>query len=71
MRSLWDKVGPTKGGQTGTSLVVQWLRICLPMQGDTDSIPGLGLRAHMSQSNEALAPQLESKSLNEKPHMTQ
>ena len=46
MRSLWDKVDPDpvpiKGGQTGTSLVVQWLRICLLMQGDTGSIPGLG-----------------------------
>ena len=24
----------------GTSLVVQWLRICLPKQGDMGSIPG-------------------------------
>ena len=32
-----------------TSLVVPWLRICLPMQG-TGSIPGLG-RSHMSWGN--------------------
>ena len=43
----------------GASLVAQWLRICLPMQGDTGSSPGLG-RSHMSQSNEARAPQLLS-----------
>ena len=30
--------------ETGTSLVVQWLRICLPMQG----IPGPELRSHMA-----------------------
>ena len=33
----------------GASLVAQWLRICLPMQG-TGSSPGLG-RSHMPQSS--------------------
>ena len=33
-----------------TSLVVQGIRICLSVQGDTDSIPGLG-RSHMPWSN--------------------
>ena len=28
----------------GTSLVVQWLRLCLPMQWGRGSIPGLGAR---------------------------
>ena len=40
-----------------TSLVVRWLRICLPMQGNTGSIPGLG-RSHVPQGNETCAPQL-------------
>ena len=36
---------------TGTSLVAQWTRICLPMQaGVVGSIPSLG-RFHMPQSN--------------------
>ena len=34
----------------GTSLVVWWLRICLPVQGDTGSIPGL-VRSHMLWNN--------------------
>ena len=29
-----------EGVSPGTSLVVQWLRICLSMQGNTGSIPG-------------------------------
>ena len=33
----------------GTSLVVQWLRFHLPMQGAQDSIPGQGTRSHMPQ----------------------
>ena len=43
----------------GTSLVVCWLRICLPVQGDTVSIPGLA-RSHMLWSSWACAPQLLS-----------
>ena len=43
----------------GASLVVQWLRICLPMQGTRGSSPDPG-RSHMLQSNEARAPQLLS-----------
>ena len=35
--------------EDGTSLVVQWLRICLPMQGTwVRSLPG---RSHMLRSN--------------------
>ena len=32
------------------SLVVQWLRVCNAMQGDTSLIPGLGI-SHMSWSD--------------------
>ena len=28
----------------GTSLAVQWLTLCLPMQGDVDSTPDLGVK---------------------------
>ena len=41
------------------SLVAQWLRICLPMQGTTRSSPDLG-RSHMPQSNWAREPQILS-----------
>ena len=34
----------------GTSLVTQWLRICLPMQGTQVRSPGPG-RSHMPRSN--------------------
>ena len=34
----------------GTSLVAQWLRIRLPVQGDMGSSPGPG-RSHMLRSN--------------------
>ena len=32
-----------------TSLVVQWLRLHTPSEGDQGSIPGQGTRAHMPQ----------------------
>ena len=34
----------------GTSLVVQWLRLCAPNAGDLGSIPGQGTRVHMLQT---------------------
>ena len=37
-----------------TSLVVQWLRICLPMTGDVGSIPGQG--AQIPQDTRQLIP---------------
>ena len=43
----------------GASLVAQWLRVCLPMQGDTGSSPGLG-GSHMPWSDWAREPQLLS-----------
>lgn len=33
----------------GTSLVVQWLRLCAPSAGDPGLIPGQGSRFHMPQ----------------------
>ena len=46
-------------GFYGASLVVQWLRICLAMQGTLVQSLSLG-RSHMSQGNEAWMPQLLS-----------
>ena len=37
---------------TGTSLVVQWLRLCTPNAGGPGSIPGQGTRSHMPQLKE-------------------
>ena len=31
----------------GTSLVVQWVRLCTPNAGGPGSIPGQGTRSHM------------------------
>ena len=31
----------------GTSLVVQWVRLCAPNAGGLGSIPGWGTRSHM------------------------
>ena len=33
-----------KGSDPGTSLVVQWLRLCAPTAGGTISIPGQGTK---------------------------
>ena len=43
---------------SGTSLVVQWLRICLAMQGTWVQSPVRKLRSHVQQSNKASMPQL-------------
>ena len=42
--------------EVGTSVVVQWIRICLPVQRDTGLIPCPG-RFHMPWRNQAHAPQ--------------
>ena len=44
----------------GTSLVVQWLRLCAPNAGGPGSIPGQGSRSHMQQLR-ARMPQLKKK----------
>ena len=51
--------GPVKNFSFRASLVAQWLRVCLPMQGHMRSSPGLG-RPHMPRSNWAREPQLLS-----------
>ena len=33
----------------GTSLVMQWLKICAPNTGDLSSIPGQRTKSHMVQ----------------------
>ena len=38
-----------KSEQIGTSLVVQWLRLCAPNAGGLVSIPGQGTRSHLQQ----------------------
>ena len=45
-----DKLGITveKDGQ-GTSLVIQWLRLCTPNAGGPGSIPAQGTRSSMPQ----------------------
>ena len=45
--------------KTGTSLVVQWLRLCAPNAGGLGSIPGQGTRSHMPQLR-ARMPQLKT-----------
>ena len=45
----------------GTSLVVQWLRACLPMQGSCICSLVRELRYHMPQGNYAAAFQLEKR----------
>ena len=39
----------TKYKTWGTSLVVQWLRLCAPNAGAVGLIPGQGTRSHMLQ----------------------
>ena len=41
---------PSKPSTLGTFLVVQWLRICLVMQGTQVQSPVEELRSHMLQS---------------------
>ena len=47
----FEKVLILKGNQevenSGTSLMVQWLRLYAPNAGDVGSIPGQGARSHM------------------------
>ena len=50
----------------GTSLVVQWLRIHLAMQGTQVRSPVGKLRSHMPSSKQACVPQLESAGHNQR-----
>lgn len=38
-----------KGAHLGTSVVIQWLRLCTPDAGDPGSIPAHGTRSLMPQ----------------------
>ena len=46
---FWSAVSPIKNPFISTSLVVQWLRLCVPNAGDAGSIPGQGTRSHKPQ----------------------
>ena len=35
--------------ENGTSLVVQWLRLCVPSAGNPGWMPGQGIRSHKPQ----------------------
>ena len=43
------KLLKSENGSGGTSLVVQWLRLCAPNAAGPGSIPGQGTRSHMPQ----------------------
>ena len=45
----WVPERITRNSALGTSLVVQWLRICVPNAGGLGSIPGEENRSHMPQ----------------------
>ena len=48
---VWEstKRGITSEVWEGTSLLVQWVRLCVPNAGGPGSIPGQGTKAHMPQ----------------------
>ena len=46
LRTLGDSVGEASKFP-GTSLVTQWLRLCIPNAGGPGSIPGQGTSSHM------------------------
>ena len=48
----------SKLGLGGTSLMVQWLRLCAPNAGALGSIPGQGVRSHMPQLRPTIANKL-------------
>ena len=64
----WRKV---KMKDIGTSLVVQWRRLCIPSVRGLDSIPGRGTRSYMLWLRVRM-PQLRiSDVINKKPHVLQ
>ena len=56
----WWSEGSCKDYRVGTSLVVQWLRICLAKQGMQVRSLVSELGSHKLRSNAACVPQLES-----------
>ena len=68
-RSGLKQLGPNTLTVPGTSLVVQWLRIHLPMQG-TWILPLVReLRSHMPSGNQAHVPQLEKAERRNEEHV--
>ena len=65
-RQTTDKLRRKLTGQ-GTSLVVQWLRICLPMQGTWVSSLVWELRSHMAQEVSLCAPKREASGQQQRP----
>ena len=64
----WRKI---KTKDTGTSLVVQWLRLCTPRVEGPGSIPGQGTRSYMLQLRVRM-PQLRTSGVMKKrPHVLQ
>ena len=51
------KQNTAKDPHGGTSLVVQWVRLCAPNAGGLGSIPGWGTRSHVPQQRSQV-PQL-------------
>ena len=48
-QKLMEKLVDKNKGNKWTSLMVQWLRLCIPKAGDPGSIPGQGTRSHIQQ----------------------
>ena len=46
---MTERLSLFKNINSGTSLVVQWLRLCTPYAGGSGSIPGQGTGPHMPQ----------------------
>ena len=49
-----------KYNKIGTSLLVQWIRLCLPMARGAGLIPGQGLRSHMPLSQKTKTKKTET-----------
>ena len=57
-----------KCSSTRTSLVVQWLRICLPMQGTSEDPTWCGATGSMHQNCQALKPRACALQQEKPPH---
>ena len=49
LRPFWRNHSLMQQTLRGSSLAVQWLRLCTPNAGGPDSTPGQGTRSHMTQ----------------------
>ena len=55
---LLQKTTASQLGLGGTSLMVQWLRLCAPNTGALGLIPGQGARSHMPQLRPTIGDKL-------------